>query len=198
MSTSTAGVDASTGAATFASAAATPLPRALPLWLPWVQTAAAVTTFTLVVYLVHFGFAAHFGDPLGYLSAILKPLVLTLPAFLLLRVVVHGEAWTAELTRLSQSARLAALSIAGFAPVIWFYLLTSPTPTFPIIASVFGALAFWLPFGLDVVRRSPNSTRLWACGWVALMWIGSAGALLMHLAGELERSALAAMIGGAG
>ncbi|MBK6689616.1 MAG: hypothetical protein IPG45_34445 [Deltaproteobacteria bacterium] len=166
--------------------------------MPWVQTTAAVTTFTLVVYLVHFGFAAHFGDPLGYLIAILKPLALTLPAFLLLRVVLHGEDWTVELTRLSESARLAALSSAGFAPVIWFYLLTSPTPTFPIIASLFGALAFWLPFGLDVIRRSPKSTRLWALGWVALMWTGSAGAVLIHLAGELERSALAVVIGGAG
>lgn len=89
MSTSTADVDAPTGAATFASAASPSSPRVLPLWLPWVQTGAAVTTFTLVVYLVHFGFAAHFGDPLGYLSAIVKPLVLTLPAFLLLRVVLH-------------------------------------------------------------------------------------------------------------
>ncbi len=198
MSTSTANADAPPGAATFASAAATPLPRALPLWLPWVQTGAAVTTFTLVVYLVHFGFAAHFGDPLGYLSAIVKPLALTLPAFLLLRVVLHGEDWTVELGRLSQSARLAALSIAGFAPVIWFYLLTSPTPTFPIIASVFGAFAFWIPFGIDVIRRSPASTRLWAMAWVALMWLGSAGAVLLHLAAELERSALAAVIGGLG
>lgn len=103
-----------------------------------------------------------------------------------------------ELTRLSESARLASLSIAGFAPVIWFYLLTSPTPTFPIIASMFGALAFWIPLGIDVIRRSPGSSRLWAIAWVALMWIGSGSALLMHLAAELERSALHAVIGGAG
>lgn len=198
MSTSTANVEAPLGTSAFAPTSAPSARAVFVSLLPYGQAIAAVAVFTLVVHAVHFGFAAHFGDPLGYVVAILRPLALTLPAFLLLKVVIQRGRFTDVLGHLGQSAHLAALSIAGFAPVIWYYLITSPTPTYPIIAALFGALAFWLPFGLDVLRRATPDTRLYTALWVALMWLGAAGGVLAHLARELAAAPSAAILGGAG
>jgi hypothetical protein len=183
-------VDAEPGAAVAGSVSAT-AERSKPLVFTILTTLLAVSVFTLVVHLAHFGFAARFGDPLGYLYAILKPLALTLPAYLLLRVALGLGAWKDELGGLARSIDLAALSIACYAPVIWFYLLTSPTPTFPLIALLFGALTFWVPLAIDLVRRAQGKAKLIAMIWVALMLWGESRSVIDHLGNELDRAAIA-------
>jgi len=160
----------------------------LPTWATPAIVVAATGLFALVVNLVHLGFARQWTDPIGYVGAILKPILLTLPGYLVIRLVLGGAKLEEELATISRALRRASLSIACYAPVIWFCLLTSPTPTFPILAFSFGALVFWVPLVYDVARnrgraRSDVVTAL----WLVAMSLCEARALVGWLASNLGR-----------
>jgi hypothetical protein len=124
--------------------------------------------FALVVNLVRLGFADHWLDPAGYVVALLKPLILTFPGYLVFRVVLGRCDLQGEVVAAARALRRASLSVVCYAPVIWFYLVTSPTTTqtFPIIAFSFGAFAFWVPLLIDLAK---NAGRRGALSWI---WIG--------------------------
>jgi hypothetical protein len=161
------------------------------LWPAWATPAivvAATGLFALVVNLVHLGFARQWTDPIGYVGAILKPIVLTLPGYLVVRLVLGGAKLEEELAGISRSLRRASLSIACYAPVIWFCLVTSPTPTFPILAFSFGAITFWVPLVYDLARNlARNRGGLVTALWLLVMSFTEARALLGWLASNLGR-----------
>ncbi|MBK8010176.1 MAG: hypothetical protein IPK13_02440 [Deltaproteobacteria bacterium] len=148
-----------------------------------------VGVFALVVNVVRYGFARDWLDPGGYVVAILKPLFLTVPAYLVLRVVLIGRDVVAELSLLSRALADAALSVAGFAPVVWFYLVTSPTPTpvFPLFSLGFGALAFWAPLLVRLGRSiSGTKGRLLSYAWLASLLLTETYAMVEWLASGIE------------
>src|SRR5687768_3337692 len=77
---------------TAATSAAPPLVRSkLPAYEVWASPLFAIAStglFALVVNLVRFGYAGDWLDPLGYIIALLKPLIFTFPGYLVLRVVL--------------------------------------------------------------------------------------------------------------
>ncbi len=148
---------------------------------------ACVGAFAMVVNVVYFGFSRGWADPLGYVVAILKPLALTLPGYLVVRIVARADDLDGELRAIGRALGHASLTVACYSPVIWFYLLTSPTPSFPLVAFGFGALAFWIPFSWDLARGAVARSRAWmALAWIALMALCEAQSLLGWLAGQLE------------
>jgi hypothetical protein len=160
----------------------------LPAWATPAIVVAATGLFALVVNLVHLGFARQWTDPIGYVGAILKPIILTLPGYLVLRLVLGGAKLDDELTGIARALRRASLSIACYAPVIWFCLVTSPTPTFPILAFSFGAIAFWVPLIYDLGRRvARNRSGIITALWLLVMSFTEARALLAWLASNLGR-----------
>lgn len=160
----------------------------LPAWATPAIVVAATGLFALVVNLVHLGFARQWTDPIGYVGAILKPIVLTLPGYLVLRLVLGGAKLEDELAGISRALRRASLSIACYAPVIWFCLVTSPTPTFPILAFSFGAIAFWVPLVYDLARNlARNRSGVVTALWLLVMSFTEARALLTWLASSLGR-----------
>jgi hypothetical protein len=160
----------------------------LPAWATPAIVVAATGLFALVVNLVHLGFARQWADPIGYVGAILKPIILTLPGYLVLRLVLGGAKLDQELVGISRALRRASLSIACYAPVIWFCLVTSPTPTFPILAFSFGAIAFWVPLVYDVARNIVRSRGgLVTALWLIAMSFTEARELVVWLASNLGR-----------
>jgi hypothetical protein len=160
----------------------------LPDWATPAIVVAATGLFALVVNLVHLGFARQWTDPIGYVGAILKPIILTLPGYLVLRLVLGGAKLEQELASIARALRRASLSIACYAPVIWFCLVTSPTPTFPILAFSFGAIAFWVPLLYDVARNvARNRSGVISVLWLVVMSFTEARALLGWLASNLGR-----------
>ena len=160
----------------------------MPAWATPVIVVAATGLFALVVNLVHLGFARQWTDPIGYVGAILKPIILTLPGYLVLRLVLGGAKLEQELDGISRALRRASLSIACYAPVIWFCLATSPTPTFPILAFSFGAIAFWVPLVYDLARNvARNRSGIVTALWLLVMSFTEARALLTWLASNLGR-----------
>ncbi len=175
-----------------AHAADPPRTRPLPLraWGVLAGTAASTGLFALVVNLVHLGFAHKWADPVGYVVAILEPFALTMPGYLVLRVVLGWGRLEDEIEAITEALKNASLTIACYAPVIWFYLLTSPTPTFPTIAFSFGAIAFWLPLLWDLARRSRRVADRWrevavTWAWLGLMFWAEARMLIGWLASGL-------------
>jgi hypothetical protein len=165
----------------------TPL-AGVPAWATPAIVVAATGLFALVVNLVHLGFARQWTDPIGYVGAILKPIILTLPGYLVLRLVLGGARLEEELAAISRALRRASLSIACYAPVIWFCLVTSPTPTFPILAFSFGAITFWVPFVYDVARTVVrNRGGIVTVLWLVVMSFTEAHALIGWLASSLGR-----------
>ena len=78
-----------------------------------------------------------------------------------------------------------AFGTDSYAPVIWFYLVTSPNPakTFPVIAFSFGALAFWTPLIFDLLRRiKSRGGALLSVLWIGLMVFAEARTMLAWLA----------------
>lgn len=161
-------------------------PRSHEIWTAPILALAATGAFALVVNLVRFGFARDWLDPAGYVFALLEPLILTFPGYLVVRVVLGRGDLSEEVAVVAQALRRASLSIACYAPVIWFYLLTSPTQTktFPTIAFSVGALAFWTPLVVDLLRRSKSA--VFSLLWVALMVFAEASNLLAWLARGIE------------
>ena len=160
----------------------------LPVWATPAIVVAATGLFALVVNLVHLGFAKQWTDPIGYVGAILKPLVLTLPGYLVLRLVLGGAKMEEELAGISRALRHASLAVVCYAPVIWFCLVTSPTPTFPILAFSFGAIAFWVPLTYDVARRlARDRSGVVTALWLLVMLFTEARSLLVWLASNLGR-----------
>jgi hypothetical protein len=150
---------------------------------------AATGVFALVVNLVRLGFASDWLDPGGYVAALLEPLVLTFPGYLVARVVLGRSDLLEEVQAVASALRRASLSVLCYAPVIWFYLVTSPTPTqtFPIIAFTFGAVVFWTPLVFDLLRRSAARGGLWVSAlWIVLMIFAEARSLLEWLAAGVE------------
>jgi hypothetical protein len=159
--------------------------RSHEVWAAPLIALAAAGAFAMVVNLVRFGFARDWLDPAGYVLALLKPLVLTFPGYLVLRVVIGRSDLTEEVAVAARALRRASLSIACYAPVIWFYLVTSPTPahTFPIIAFSFGALAFWAPLVFDLSRSiGKRGGALLSVLWISLMVVAEARTMLAWLA----------------
>jgi hypothetical protein len=159
--------------------------RELPSWAVIVLAGASTGLFALVVNLVRLGFAHTWSDPVGYVVALLEPLALTLPGYLVVRVVLGWGKLEDEIESVAGALKNASITIACYAPVIWFYLVTSPTPnpTFPVIAFSFGALAFWLPLSIDLARRARRAaTRhreaLFTYAWLAIMFLAEARMLL--------------------
>jgi len=145
--------------------------------------------FAVVVNLVRLGFAGDWISPLGYISVLLKPLALTIPGYLVLRAVLTRRPIASEVKTVLQSLQNGALSIACYAPVIWFYLVTSPTPTrtFPVIALSFGALAFWAAVLVNLARGSRGTEgRAVVIGWLLLTTAAEAQTLLGWLATGIE------------
>jgi hypothetical protein len=172
-----------------AETSAVPLFRAkVPHYEVWASPLIAVASvglFALVVNLVRFGFANDWLDPGGYIIALLKPLILTFPGYLVLRVVLGKKDLAEEIALCARALRRASLSVVCYAPVIWFYLVTSPTAThtFPIIAFTFGALAFWLPLVIDLFRSViPRGGFGLSAVWIALMLFAEAQSLFGWLA----------------
>src|SRR5687768_5030967 len=163
--------------------------RSHEIWTAPLIAVACTGLFALIVNLVRFGFARDWLDPPGYIIALLKPLVLTFPGYLVLRVVLARSDLSEEIAAASRALRRASLSIACYAPVIWFYLVTSPTTTatFPIIAFSFGALAFWAPLAIDLLRRV-RGQKGWAISlfWIGLMLFTEAQSMLAWLAEGVE------------
>lgn len=176
-----------------ADAGAIPQVRAkLPHYEVWASPLIAVASvglFALVVNLVRFGFADDWLDPGGYIVALLKPLILTFPGYLVLRVVLGKKDLAEEITFAARSLRRASLSVVCYAPVIWFYLVTSPTSTqtFPIIAFSFGALVFWIPLVIDLFRGAfKRGGFALSAVWIALMLFAEAQSLLGWLATGIQ------------
>jgi hypothetical protein len=160
----------------------------LPSWATPALVVAATGLFALVVNLVHLGFARQWTDPIGYVGAILKPLVLTTPGYLVLRLVLGGAKLDEELVRIARALRLASLSIGCYAPVIWFCLATSPSPTFPILAFSFGAIAFWVPLVYDLARTlARNRGGIVTALWLLVMSFTELRTLVAWLASNLGR-----------
>lgn len=176
-----------------AATGALPLVRPkLPSYEVWASPLFALAStgaFALVVNLVRFGFAKDWLDPGGYVLTLLQPFLLTIPGYLVVRVALQRGELGEELARLSRALSRASLSVVCYAPVIWFYLLTSPTATrtFPTIAFTFGALAFWIPLALDLGRGAKErSARLLSIVWILLMTFAEAELLLGWLAAGIE------------
>jgi hypothetical protein len=191
ISTGANNMNAST--TTAADSAATPLVRPkLPsheVWASPLFAIASVGLFALVVNLMRYGFARDWLDPLGYIVALLKPIVFTFPGYLVLRVVLGKSDLSEEVSFAARALRRASLSVVCYAPVIWFYLVTSPTATqtFPIIAFSFGALAFWTPLIVDILRGvGKRGGFVLSLIWVALMIFAEAQSLLSWLAAGIE------------
>jgi hypothetical protein len=160
----------------------------LPAWATPAVVVAAIGLFALVVNLVHLGFARQWTDPIGYVGAILKPIILTMPGYLVLRLVLGGAKLGEDLARIARALRRASLSIACYAPVIWFCLVTSPTPTFPILAFSFGAITFWVPLVYDLARNlARNRSGIVTALWLLVMSFTEARALIAWLASSLGR-----------
>jgi hypothetical protein len=159
------------------------------LWASPLFALASTGLFALVVSLMRFGYAGDWLDPGGYIFALLKPLLFTFPGYLVLRVVLAKSELRDEISRAARALRRASLSVACYAPVIWFYLLTSPTATqtFPIIAFSFGAIAFWIPLSLDLIRGSvTRSGTILSLVWIGLMLFAEAQSMLGWLARGIE------------
>lgn len=164
-------------------------PGRYALWTAPLFAVLGVGIFALVVNAVRYGFAHDWIDPGGYLVAILKPLLLTVPAYLVLRVVLTGSDVVAELSVLARALGSAALSIAGFAPVVWFYLVTSPTSTatFPLFSLGFGALAFWVPLLVRLGRTLPGKEgRVLSYVWLSALALTETYSMVEWLASGIE------------
>lgn len=159
------------------------------LWASPLMAIASVGVFALVVNLVRFGFARDWLDPGGYIIALLKPLILTFPGYLVLRVVLGKKDLAEELETSARALRRASLSVLCYAPVIWFYLVTSPTRThvFPLIAFSFGALVFWIPMSIALFRGAlSRGGVILSTVWIALMLFAEAQSLISWLATGIE------------
>jgi hypothetical protein len=166
-------------------------------WAAPIAAVAAAGLFTLIIDVVHFGFSKQWADPSGYVLALLRPLFLAAPAYVLLRIALGLGSWREERESLARPVGLASLSLACYAPVIWFYLVTSPTPTYPLFALAFGSVAFWVPFIWDVLRRArPGRERSLALAWVILMGSAEVTGLCAHLAAGIDAARAIAAAGG--
>lgn len=173
------------------SAASSAMPFVRPrlpaheIWAAPLFAVASTGLFALVVNLMRLGFARDWLDPGGYVLALLKPLLLTFPGYLVLRVVFAKSELKTEVEVAARAVRRASLSMLCYAPVIWFYLLTSPTATqtFPLIAFSFGALVFWVPLVVGIGRGMlSRGGALLSLAWIALMLFAEAQSMLAWLA----------------
>jgi hypothetical protein len=163
-------------------------PRAvLPPWATPLAALACAALFAVVVNAVHRGFGGAWADVPGYLRALFEPLLLSLPAWIVVRVALGWGSWAGELAAVGRTLRVAAFSMAAFAPVVWFCLVTAPTPTFPLFAYGLGAVALWLPLAWGLCRRElAPPERAVAFAWVAVMIFAEARAMLAWLAQALS------------